>query len=77
MLAQLNTRFVVPLLPREIAPKPADRLNPLFTVGGQEVVMLTQFAAAVHVKELGSHVASLAEHRYAITNALDLLISGI
>jgi hypothetical protein len=29
------------------------------------------------MKELGDRVASLAEQRYAVTNALDLLISGI
>ena len=77
LLSTLNTRFVVPLLPRIIAPKPADRLNPVFTVAGEEVVMLTQFAAAVRTNELGERITSLADERYAITNALDLLISGI
>ncbi len=38
--------------------------------------MLT-FASAVLARELGERVASLAEQRYAITNAQDLLISGI
>jgi len=76
LLSALNTRLVVPLLPRDSAPKPADRLNPIFTVAGAEMVMLTQFAAAVRMEELGERIGSLAEHRYTITNALDLMITG-
>ncbi|MDP5278439.1 CcdB family protein [Sphingomonas sp. DG1-23] len=77
LLSTLNTRFVVPLLPRSSAPPPAERLNPIFTVAGEEVVMFTQFAAAVRTREFGKCVRSLSEQRYAILNALDLLISGI
>ena len=32
LLEHLNTRFVVPLIAQEDAPKPAQRLNPLLTV---------------------------------------------
>ena len=34
LLSHLNTRFVVPLLAPDIAPKPAGRLNPQFFVDG-------------------------------------------
>ena len=76
LLSDLNTRFVVPLLPEADAPTPAARLNPSFEVGGERVVMVTQFAAAVPVKELGDPVGSLLAEQDAIGNALDMLISG-
>jgi toxin CcdB len=44
LLSDLNTRFVVPLLPLEEAPKPAARLNPVFDIAGEPHVMVTQFA---------------------------------
>jgi toxin CcdB len=78
LLSTLNTRFVAPLLPRDAAPEPADRLNPIFIVAGAEMVMLTQFAAAVRTDELGERVGlSRRAPLYDLTNALDLLISGI
>lgn len=45
LLSGLNTRVVVPLLPKSSAPSPAQRLNPVFNVKGQEVVMATQYMA--------------------------------
>ncbi|MGJ8624155.1 MAG: CcdB family protein [Yoonia sp.] len=41
LLSDLNTRVVVPLLPRSRAPKPATRLNPTFDINGVAVVMVT------------------------------------
>lgn len=76
LLSQLNTRFVVPLLPVVEAPKPAARLNPVFELEGESHVMMTQFAAAVPVTELGERTASLIDHDTDIINALDMLISG-
>lgn len=77
LLGHLNTRFVVPLLPERDAPRPATRLNPLFEIGGERFVMVTQFAAAVHVRELGPAVLSLAGRDSEILNALDMLLTGI
>jgi len=76
LLSPLKTRFVVPLLPVGEAPKPAARLNPIFIVEGEGHVMLTQFAAAVLVTELGEKVASLLDRDIDIINALDMLVSG-
>ncbi len=76
LLSQLNTRFCVPLLPPEIAPAPARRLNPSFEIEQREVIMVTQFAAAIPVRDLSEQVATLAERRYLISNALDMLITG-
>ena len=77
LLAQLDSRFVAPLVPRADAPKIAQRLNPVFEIYGQDYVMLTQAAAAVRRRELGEVMISLAQHAYEITNALDVLISGV
>jgi len=77
LLKQLNTRFVVPLLPAESAPRPAARLNPTFQLEGQSYVMMTQFAAAVLISELGEKVGSLIDRDVEISNALDILISGV
>ena len=76
LLDGLNTRLVVPLLPAGDAPPAMARLNPIFEVEGQRVVMVTQFAATVMVRELGEQVASLAGEQDAIGNALDMLVSG-
>ena len=69
-----NTRFVVPLLDPADAPKVARRLNPVFQIDGQDLVMYTQFAAAVSADELKERITSLRHHHYEITSALDTLI---
>ncbi len=76
LLADLKTRFVVPLLPEAEAPKAADRLNPSFHFAGRSFVMVTQFAATIHVREIGDVVTSLKREEIAITNALDMLLTG-
>lgn len=76
LLTDLNTRLVVPLLPEASAPRPAGRLNPSFSVRGERVVMVTQFAAAIPVREMGEPVGSLLSEQDAIGNALDMLICG-
>jgi toxin CcdB len=76
LLRDLKTRFVVPLLPEDDAPRAADRLNPVFYLGGRSYVMATQFAATVHVRELADLVGSLQREEIAITNALDMLLTG-
>lgn len=76
LLRDLNTRFVVPLQLPEHAPQPARRLNPVLEIEGRSYVMVTQFAAAISLRECGSFVASLAAEDTAIMNALDMMISG-
>ena len=77
LLSGLNTRLVVPLLAPADAPKPAGRLNPTFEVQGEPHVMVTQYAAAVELRELGPKVASLDAHDHQIGNALDFLLTGV
>lgn len=76
LLNGLNTRLVAPLLPVAQAPQPAARLNPIFDVEGERLVMVTQFAASVSVRELGEVVQSLRSEMDAINVALDMLITG-
>lgn len=73
LIASLNTRVVVPLLPVDEAPLPAERLNPVLDVEGVRVVMLTQFMAAVPASELRAVVSSLDREANAILAAIDFL----
>ena len=77
LLSHLESRLVVPLVPKGVAPRPARRLNPIFDIGGVEHVMLTQFAGAIDRRQLGEIVTSLADRSFEITDALDVLISGV
>ncbi|MFB2764262.1 MULTISPECIES: CcdB family protein [Marinobacter] len=76
LLSGLNTRVVVPLLPKSSAPTPAQRLNPVFNIEGQEVVMATQYMAAVPEGELRFGAGSLAGQQDEISAALDMLFLG-
>ena len=76
VLGQLNTRLVVPLLPPTDGPKPISQLNPSFQIDGEQVVMFTQFAAAIPSRELEDRVASLATEDRIVMNAFDMLLSG-
>lgn len=76
LLGGLNTRVVVPLMPRDAAPEPARLLNPLFEVDGEPHVMATQFLSAVPAGVLRPPTASLAARAEEITRALDMLFQG-
>jgi toxin CcdB len=77
LLAHIASRFVVPLVPRAEAPVPAGRLNPAFQIDGLAHIMVTEAAAAVPAKALGPVVESLRDRSFEITDALDVLISGV
>jgi len=76
LLSHLNTRVVVPLLPLEIAPKPAGTLNPVFDVQGTAVSMVTQYMAAVPIALLKTTLLHLEGRRGEITAAVDFLFQG-
>lgn len=76
LLSGLNTRVVVPLLPKKSAPKPAQRLNPEFVIEKSGVVMATQYMAAVPESELKSPICALDQHQHEISAALDMLFLG-
>lgn len=76
LLDGLATRVVVPLLPAGSAPIPAKLLNPVFEIGGDAHVMVTQFLSAVPVQPLRAPVSNLGERADEITRALDMLFQG-
>ena len=76
LLGPLNTRVVVPLLRQENAPEPAQYLNPMFTIKDYDIVMVTQFLAAVPASILVHPVANLSNHFAEISNALDMIFQG-
>ena len=77
LLDGLKTRVVVPLIAESAAPKPARRLNPVFVVGEERFVLMTQFLAAVEGRELGDKVGSLAAESETLLGALDFLLTGV
>ena len=76
LLSDLNTRVVVPLLTLARAPKPATRLNPMFDINNERVVMVTQFMAAIPVGVLATPIANIEAEFDKITAAVDMLIQG-
>lgn len=76
LLATLNTRIIVPLIPRDRAPTPAGRLNPVFQIDGQDVVMTTQFLSAVLATGLTRPITSLADRSETVMAALDMALIG-
>jgi toxin CcdB len=76
LLAGLNTRVVVPLLPLDTAPKAAKRLNPIFDIENQPYLMAIQFMAAIPETELKQKIGSLIEQQQEVSEALDMLFVG-
>ncbi len=76
LLNHLNTRIVVPLLPVEIAPKPAKTLNPCFEIAGENLVMATQFMAAIPTNILPNPLINLHWRHDEIIAAIDFLMQG-
>ncbi len=76
LLSDLNTRVVVPLMPLDHAPRPAEILNPVFDIHEIPHVMVTQFLSAVPTSLLRRPVVSLARQSEVVTRALDLLYQG-
>ncbi len=76
LITKLNTRVVVPLLPLDLAPAAADRLNPIFEINGVKVSMVTQFIAAIPNSELTALVVNLDGESDAIFSAIDFLHHG-
>ncbi|MCL9981909.1 MAG: CcdB family protein [Erythrobacter sp.] len=77
LLDGLKTRVVVPLIAENAAPKPARTLNPVFVLGGERYVLMTQFLSAIEVRELGQKVDSLESEGAVVLGALDFLLTGV
>lgn len=77
LLDSLETRLVIPLAPATARPgSRIDELNPLLSVKGREMLVLTQQMAAIGRKDIGPFAGDAAAHRQAIVGAIDFLITG-
>ena len=74
---ELDSRFVIPLVPQKTAPPRLGRLHPSVEVGGSHYVLATHLGTAVRKRDLGAPIASLAERRLEIVGAIDALIGGV
>jgi len=70
---RIGTRFVVPLSREGESAPVTPRLHPRFDVGGETLVMMTEFAAAIPTSALRSKVSSLEQEQYRIIGAIDVL----
>ena len=76
MMHSYNTRVAIPLLAFDPDLPRMERLNPVFEIFGEERILMTEFMAAIPMRQLQGPVGSLERHEYAIKAALDMLISG-
>jgi toxin CcdB len=76
LFSDYKVRVVVPLLPPSNAPKIVNRLNPVFEIEGQQMVMVPHFIASLPTASLGPALLNLAREELAIQGSLDMLTSG-
>lgn len=71
-------RVVVPLVPLSRVQLPMTRLNPIFEIEGDRLVLSTLEIAGISPSYLGDDiVTSLASRRDDIVAAVDFLVTGI
>ncbi|MEP4199275.1 MAG: CcdB family protein [Aliishimia sp.] len=76
-LIDTGTRVVAPLLPAQENLRAITRLEPVFNVGGEQLVLHTAELAAVPSHVLpDTAIADLSDSDYAIRGALDMVFSG-
>ena len=76
LLAQLQTRVVVPLIPADRYGKPITRLNPVFDIRGETCIGAFTELAGVPRSCLGDVICSVSQQRDDITAAVDFLLQG-
>jgi|SRR4051812_6716274 len=72
-----RSRVVIPLVRATQAGTPIDRLMPAFEVEGERVIMMTPQIAGISTADVGSVVMSLAEHRFDVRTAIDILTGDL
>jgi len=76
-LIETGSRVVAPLIPLSSGPKAIRRLEPMFTIDGEDHVLHTAEMAALPSALLkGKPVADLSASDYEIRGALDMVFSG-
>jgi toxin CcdB len=77
LLADLDTRIVIPLMIGREARLPIRGLQPTVAIEGERYVLRTELMGRVHRSRIGSPVASLEGQRDVVVFALDLLFDGV
>lgn len=72
----LSTRLVVPLVSSYSISNEIKKVCPILNVMGKNVMMSTPEMAGYPVRGLGDKLASAANHRTEIINAIDFLLGG-
>lgn len=75
-LARIATRVVVPLRFAHQFDQPAQDLNPVFEIAGNDVVLDTAALAAFPASELKKPVVSLKPQASTVVGALDILFGA-
>ena len=76
VLNQINSRIVIPLVPVTPATNTIAKLNPVLSIDGTAMVLMTQQIAPIPIKALGPVVTNLNGQSDVIENALDMLLKG-
>ncbi|MBN8807580.1 MAG: CcdB family protein [Sphingomonas sp.] len=76
LLDYVETRLVVPLIPLAAVRRRIERLNPVFRIDDEDLVMMTPLMAAVPIEILRRRFISLRDRQDVIMNAIDMLLSG-
>lgn len=78
LLAQLGTRFVIPLAAdAATAPRLPRRLSPTFEINGLRVLAVPHESGPVDASVLRRPVVSLRDQAHLLIDALDAVISGV
>ncbi len=76
LLADYETRVVVPLLPLKELRVVIPRFNPVFEIERRQLALTPQFMAAIDSRQLGAPVGKLQDKRDKIVAAMDFLFIG-
>ncbi|MEQ1516339.1 MAG: CcdB family protein [Usitatibacteraceae bacterium] len=76
-LEQLPSRWVAPLKPSKNIALRVEGLMPEVELEGKKFTVFMYESGAVPTQMLGSSVGSLESHRFELTRAIDILVSGI
>jgi toxin CcdB len=77
LLADLNTRVVIPLSPFEMVDENLERLTPVIQLNQTDYVLMTHLLTSISKKQLSESVISVEGYRNVILSAVDMLVSGI
>jgi toxin CcdB len=74
--AQTETVVVAPLAVKEAFGGGAQKLHPIVTVAGRELIVATHEVGAILRRNLGKVHGNVAAQRYEIISAIDVLFTG-